>query len=424
MDDSIHRVSKELQRLERGAHQRLAKTKNNIVTSDGVANVLGMRKRRFQSLRSVVRKVMAEIRVARLLARWTDNSQAEPNAEEIRERFNRGKSVSLDLDVPVDDLCSKIEVWDAVDCFEIDELCDQPLTQIFMSIWSTRKMSTLCKTQKPKVLDYIRAVEQGYKDNPYHNKIHAAEVTLMTYQFYSSLSALGAWKGYFEQVDLLVLLVSAAIHDIGHPACNNDFMVKTKTDLALRYHDTAVLENFHLATAFELMRDMSISLLEHYLPSPPVTSLRRRIVECVLATDMAVHKSQVDAMQRVVERNPNRQDIDKRALEQYLVHTADIGHALRPVAQHQEWTKRVNEEFFAQGDQEKELGLTPINLFDREKAPPLGKGQLGFLRFVVQPVWEPLVTLMANKSKPAQLFFQRNLQAWQDLAESEEKTAQ
>lgn len=101
-------------------------------------------------------------------------------------------------------------------------------------------------------------------------------------------------------------------------------------------------------------------MLDHNLPSPPVTSLRRRIVEIVLATDMAVHKKQVDDMARSVERHTNRQEIDKRMLEQYIVHTADVGHPFRPVPQHQEWARRVNEEFLQQGDREKELGFTPI----------------------------------------------------------------
>ena len=46
------------------------------------------------------------------------------------------------------------------------------------------------------------------------------QVTLMTYQIWSYLSK-GAFKGYFEQVDLLVVLLAAAIHDIGHPGTNN-----------------------------------------------------------------------------------------------------------------------------------------------------------------------------------------------------------
>lgn len=242
----------------------------------------------------------------------------------------------------------------------------------------------------------------------------------MTYQIWSYLSQ-GSFKGYFEQVDLLVVMIAAAIHDIAHPATNNDFLIKTKSPLALRYHDTSILENFHLATAFELMRAREVSLLEHNLPSPPVTSLRRRIVDIVLATDMARHKEQVDDMGRLVSRCTNRQEIDKHKLEQYIVHMADVGHPFRPVAQHQEWARRVNEEFIAQGDREKELGLTPIDMFDRDKAPPLPKNQLGFLQFVIQPLWKPMEELLAQKGRPANLFLQRNIRAWQERIEATAK---
>merc|ERR1712232_1291080 len=114
-------------------------------------------------------------------------------------------------------------------------------------------------------MDLVRQIEKGYVANPYHNRMHAAEVMLMAYQFWSLMSTMPAFGGYFEEIDLLVVIFAAAIHDIGHPGVSNDFMVKTKTDVALRYHDISVLENFHLATAFEIMRDTGVSMLEHNL---------------------------------------------------------------------------------------------------------------------------------------------------------------
>eukprot|EP00437_Effrenium_voratum_P004455 CAMPEP_0181433206 /NCGR_PEP_ID=MMETSP1110-20121109/19169_1 /TAXON_ID=174948 /ORGANISM="Symbiodinium sp., Strain CCMP421" /LENGTH=527 /DNA_ID=CAMNT_0023556645 /DNA_START=119 /DNA_END=1702 /DNA_ORIENTATION=+ len=399
-DEKMQGISDEMHRLHRGA-STVSSSENTVMQTA----FLGIRKRRFKSLRDVVRKVTTEIRIARLLDRWTDNG-ATPRSRGIQQ------SASTDFEGLISKM--QIDVWDGVDVLDLDKRCGEPMYQVFMAIWHSHNLSGLVKAKKNKVQDYIRAVEAGYhKTNAYHNNAHAAEVTLMTYQIWSYLSA-GSFKGYFEQVDLLVVLLAAAIHDIAHPGTNNDFLVKTKTDLALRYHDTAVLENFHLATAFELMRARQVSMLEHNLPSPPVTSLRRRIVEIVLATDMAIHKKQVDDMARVVERCPNRQEIDKRQLEQYLVHTADVGHPFRPVPQHQEWARRVNEEFLAQGDREKELGFTPIEMFDREKAPPLPKNQMGFLQFVIQPLWKPMEALLDAKSKPACLFLQRNIRAWQD----------
>mmetsp|Transcript_60514 Transcript_60514/g.134960 ORF Transcript_60514/g.134960 Transcript_60514/m.134960 type:complete len:416 (+) Transcript_60514:1-1248(+) len=397
-----------MKRLDRGVSSTSSVNETVMQTA-----YLGMRNRRFRSLRDVVRKVTTEIRTAKIIARWSEFIDPA-------NQFQGGMKLNGSMEEEDAPIKLQIDIWDGVDVIELEKAYLEPLFQVFTAIWSQTHMSLLAKAKRPKVHEYIRAVENGYiKSNPYHNSTHAAEVTLMTYQIWSYLHQ-GSFKGYFEQVDLLVVLVAAAIHDIGHPATNNDFLVKTKTDLALRYHDTAVLENFHLATAFELMRARGANLLEHNMPSPPVASLRRRIVEIVLATDMARHKEQVDDMARLVERSTNRQEIDKHKLEQYIVHMADVGHPFRPVAQHQEWARRVNEEFLAQGDREKELGLTPIEMFDRDKAPPLPKNQLGFLQFVIQPLWKPMEALMDYKSRPANLFLQRNIRAWQEkMAESE-----
>lgn len=402
-EDKIFSISDEMRRLTRGIS--VSTTESSLMQT----SYLGLRTRRFKSLRDIVRKVMTDMRIKRILERWTELASPRKNSD--------FKPESMEFDPLITK--SQMDVWDGVDVIDLDKKCSEPLFQVFMSVWYSQKMSLLVKAKAHKVQDYVRAVEAGYhRQNPYHNNAHAAEVTLMTYQIWSYLSA-GSFKGYFEQVDLLVVLLAAAIHDIGHPATNNDFLVKTKAELAIRYHDTSVLENFHLATAFELMRSRSISMLDHNLPSPPVTSLRRRIVEIVLATDMAFHKKQVDDMARLVERNMNRQEIDKRALEQYIVHTADVGHPFRPVPQHHEWARRVNAEFLQQGDREKELGFTPIEMFDREKAPPLPKNQLGFLQFVIQPLWKPMEALLDTKARPASLFLQRNIKVWQDeLAET------
>jgi len=406
-EDKIFTISDEMRRLTRGVS--VSTTESSLMQT----SYLGLRTRRFKSLRDVVRKVMTDMRIKRILAQWTQLASPRKTSDLKQE--------SMEFDPLITK--SQMDVWDGVDVLDLDKKCSEPLFQVFMSVWYSQKMSLLVKAKAHKVHDYVRAVEAGYhRQNPYHNNAHAAEVTLMTYQIWSYLSA-GSFKGYFEQIDLLVVLLAAAIHDIGHPATNNDFLVKTKAELAIRYHDTAVLENFHLATAFELMRSRSISMLDHNLPSPPVTSLRRRIVEIVLATDMAVHKKQVDDMARLVERNMNRQEIDKRALEQYIVHTADVGHPFRPVPQHHEWARRVNAEFLQQGDREKELGFTPIEMFDREKAPPLPKNQLGFLQFVIQPLWKPMEALLDTKARPASLFLQRNVKVWEDELAAETPTS-
>jgi len=290
-----------------------------------------------------------------------------------------------------------IDRWSGVDVFQLERENQQPLTTVFMTIWKRRGVDQLCRTPEEKVFEFIRSMELEYKSNPYHNRIHAAEVTLTAYYLWSQLAAQEGWKDYFVEVDLLVLLFAAAIHDVGHPAVNNDFMIKTRDDLSLRYNDKSVLENYHAATAFRSMRDRGIDLLEHNLPSPPPGALRTRVVDMVLATDMELHKQTISALQSEVQNHARVQDIDKLVLEKNMIHMSDIGHPLRPNDQHKEWSRRCVEEFFAQGDREKALKLQPIQLFDRDRAPSLAKGQLGFLNFVVMPTWKAMRLVLGDE---------------------------
>ena len=56
-----------------------------------------------------------------------------------------------------------------------------------------------------------------------------------------------------ERVEVMALLLAGAMHDVAHPGTNNAFQVNAGADIALRYNDHAVLENFHCATGFRLM---------------------------------------------------------------------------------------------------------------------------------------------------------------------------
>ena len=63
---------------------------------------------------------------------------------------------------------------------------------------------------------------------------------------------------------------------------------RSPTQIALLFSDESVLERFHLSQAFLLMHsDASYSFLDN-MSNPDYRFIRRRIIELVLSTDLAV----------------------------------------------------------------------------------------------------------------------------------------
>jgi hypothetical protein len=71
-------------------------------------------------------------------------------------------------------------------------------------------------------------VEANYKaENPYHNNVHAADVTQTAAVLLRSLAAwLDRMGAALTPLQQFAILLSSAVHDLAHPGVNNDFHVK------------------------------------------------------------------------------------------------------------------------------------------------------------------------------------------------------
>ena len=68
-----------------------------------------------------------------------------------------------------------------------------------------------------------------------------------------------------------------------------------------------------------------------------------------------------------------------------LLHTADVSNVMKPTNLCQKWSLLIQEEFFAQGDKERSLGLPVSKMMDRETVD-LATLQMGFIEFVIRPL--------------------------------------
>merc|ERR1711862_944584 len=75
-----------------------------------------------------------------------------------------------------------------------------------------------------------------------------------------------------------------------------------------------------------------------------------------------------------------------------FLHGADVGNPMKPWELCCELAQLCLDEFFAQGDKEKELGIPVQMLNDRDKVT-LPNSQVGFIEFVIAPMAEAVVNI-------------------------------
>lgn len=104
----------------------------------------------------------------------------------------------------------------------------------------------------------------------------------------------------FTPLEILAAIFAAAIHDVDHPGLTNQYLINSSSELALMYNDESVLENHHLAVAFKLLQDDDCDIFVN-LGKKPRQTLRKMVIDMVLATDMSKHMSLLADLKTMVE---------------------------------------------------------------------------------------------------------------------------
>ncbi|RVE58188.1 hypothetical protein OJAV_G00206650 [Oryzias javanicus] len=234
------------------------------------------------------------------------------------------------------------------------------------------------------LVQFVEALESGYSKhrNPYHNLIHAADVT-QTAHFLMLHTGLMHW---LSELEILAMVFAAAIHDFEHTGTTNNFHIHTRSEVAILYNDRSVLENHHVSAAYKLMAEEDMNILVN-LNKDDWRELRSLVIEMVMSTDMSCHFQQIKTMRNALTQTHS---IDKVKVLSLMLHAADISHPAKAWPLHHHWTHSLMEEFFRQGDKEVELGLPFSPLCDR-KATMIAQSQIGFIDFIVEPTFSVLI---------------------------------
>ncbi|XP_077101256.1 dual specificity calcium/calmodulin-dependent 3',5'-cyclic nucleotide phosphodiesterase 1A isoform X1 [Siphateles boraxobius] len=306
------------------------------------------------------------------------------------ERMYRRTSNMVGLSYPpsVITALKHVDTW-SFDVFTLNEASsDHSLKFIFYELLTRYDLINRFKIPVSALVSFVEALEVGYSKhrNPYHNLIHAADVT-QTVHYLLLKTGMVNW---LTELEIFAMLFAAAVHDYEHTGTTNNFHIQTRSDTAILYNDRAVQENHHVSAAYRLLQEDDEMNILYNLSKDDWRELRALVVEMVLATDMSCHFQQIKAMKNFLQQP---EAIDKPKALSLLLHTADISHPAKNWNMHHRWTTSLLEEFFRQGDKEAELGLSFSPLCDR-KSTMVAQSQIGFIDFIVEPTFTVLTDMI------------------------------
>jgi hypothetical protein len=273
------------------------------------------------------------------------------------------------------------------------------------------------------IMDFITEVRHRYRMVPYHNLTHAFSIT----QFlFATFLKSGMISDLLLDIDILVMFTAAPVHDMDHPGNNNAWEVSTKSELAIRYNDSAVLENHHSAVALDIMKDGARNMFGT-LPLDQLEQTREWFVYAILQTDMAQHFKMVDRLKELHGEKASfsgDSPEDRRYVLGCLLHCVDISNPLLPSFElTRKWAERINEEFMNQYKNELKLGLPETKMWATLNTN-LGfyKSQVGFIDYIVSPLWMVLTDVFADlQTCDMGASLTGNRTTWLELADQEQE---
>ena len=251
-----------------------------------------------------------------------------------------------------------------------------------------KKANIMHLFDESKLDNFLMLLSKTYQNTRalYHTSLHGVDVC------YSSLIILTFLEDDknkikdISELDIVSLLISALAHDVGHPGLTNKFMINSKNELSIIYNDVSVLENFHCAKTFQLLENNDINIFSNF-SNENLLLLRKKMIGEILSTDMSNHFKIVD------EYKQYKKSVDEKLHQNqlnFITHIADLFHNYRKIEISLKWVELLSNEFWNQGDKEKELGLPISFLCDREDID-VPKSQVSFINTFSIPTMQELV---------------------------------
>ncbi|OMJ74639.1 hypothetical protein SteCoe_26383 [Stentor coeruleus] len=312
-------------------------------------------------------------------------SDEEISRKSINRRISLSSSSSLDLEISLPSANFDINDFN-INIFELaKEFGEATLLSIYaQKIFAYWNLFISMGFDLQVFLRYCQYIGEGYKPNLYHNVLHAADVMQACHVFMISTNIVELSE--MIPLHIAALMLSAMVHDYKHPGVSNSYLYMIGDKLAIRYNDVSILENYHVSKAFQIALKENMNIFSN-ISKEEYRTLRKLMINAVLGTDMTKHPQHVSNLSKLSQNNDLKGE--KELLISLFMHLGDLSNPSRIEKICEEWTLRICEEFFLQGDKERSNNIPVSPLMDRYLVN-IAKSQIGFISGVILPFITPL----------------------------------
>jgi hypothetical protein len=340
-----------------------------------------------------------------------DSTKRTNNKIIALEQPNIPLSINNDIDI------KKIFDYNTFNIFDLKEKLGLDNIMPFLGKEIIKKLNIYNLFETSKLDKFLLTVTKNYFNTKvlYHTSLHGVDVCYSIYMILTLLKDEDNKIINISEFDIASLVIASLCHDIGHPGLNNKFLINSNDELSIFYNNISVLENFHCAKTFKLLENDDINIFSNY-SNEEFSLMRKKMIDEILATDMASHFKVID------EYKEYKKDKDKKLVQNQLnffLHTADLSHNFRQFEISIKWVELLSNEFWNQGDKEKELGLPVSFLCDRNDVN-VPKSQISFINTFILPIIKELV----DTNKKFECFEKNannNLNIWTKLEKEKRK---
>ena len=307
------------------------------------------------------------------------------------------------------------------------------LSHTILTLYSLFTNNTL---NQEHYINFITHIRLGYDTSlPYHNDLHACDVLQTSNTFISNSSLI--YDLELTSLDIASLFLSCIIHNYKHPGYTNNYLTTTNDPLAITYNGISTLQQHHISSSFKVLAKPRSNVLSKLSPEE-FRFVKKRIVECVLATDIAKHSTQYQTMQyKVKQLQPLMQSTgntlgellvkyvdDKEKVKRqqevlnWVIHCSDLSNNAKEFDVSKRWNECLMEELFHQGDLERKKGLRVSYMCDRYECD-CAVYQMVVIKKVVMPMFDVLEWFVPYV-KCCKKNLEENVEKWKELVENEE----